>query len=44
MISDFGKKIGVMELTVPNEDRVEVSNEIERSNYPALQVEGRKRG
>ena len=44
LISDSGKKMGVMELTVPNEDRVEVSNEIKRSKYAVLQVEGKKRG
>ena len=44
MISDSGKKMGVRELTVPNEERVEVSNEIKRSKYAVLQVEGKKRG
>ena len=36
--------MGVMELTVPNEDRVEVADEIKRSKYAVLQVGGRKRG
>ena len=43
-MSDSAKKMGVMELTVPNEDRVEVSNEMKRSKYASLQVEGKKRG
>ena len=33
-----------MELTVPNEDRVEVANEMKRMKYATLQVEGKKRG
>ena len=44
LVSDSAKKMGVMELTVPNEDRVEVSNEMKRSKYASLQVEGKKRG
>ena len=44
LVSDSARKMGVMELTVPNEDRVEVSNEMKRSKYATLQVEGKKRG
>ena len=44
LVSDSAKKMGVMELTVPREERLEVSNESKRSKYASLQVEGKKRG
>ena len=44
LISNSTKRMGVMELTVPNEDRVEVANEMKRRKYATLQVEGKKRG
>ena len=44
MVSSTSKRMGVMELTVPSEDRVEVSNEMKRKKYATLQVEGKKRG
>ena len=44
LVSDASKRMGVMELTVPNEDRVEVANEMKRMKYATLQVEGKKRG
>ena len=44
LVSNSTKRMGVMELTVPNEDRVEVANEMKRRKYATLQVEGKKRG
>ena len=44
LVSNSSKKMGVMELTVPNEDRVELANEMKRMKYATLQVEGKKRG
>ena len=44
LVSSSTKRMGVMELTVPNEDRVEVANELKRRKYATLQVEGKKRG
>ena len=44
LVSDASKRMGVMELTVPNEDRVELANEMKRMKYATLQVEGKKRG
>ena len=44
LVSSSTKRMGVMELTVPNEDRVEVANEMKRMKYATLQVEGKKRG
>ena len=44
LISDASKRMGVIELTVPNEDRVEVAGEMKRSKYAVLQQEGKKNG
>ena len=44
LVSKSSKRMGVMELTVPNEDRVELANEMKRMKYATLQVEGKKRG
>ena len=44
LVSNSTKRMGVMELTVPNEERVEVANEMKRTKYATLQVEGKKRG
>ena len=44
LISDKTKKMGVVELTVPGEERIEVSGELKRTKYAGLQEEGRKNG
>ena len=44
LISDSTKRMGVVELTVPSEDRVEISGELKKSKYTVLQQEGKKQG
>ena len=44
LISDGTKKMGIVELTVPGEERIEVSGELKRTKYAGLQEEGRKNG
>ena len=44
LISDITKKVGIVELTVPGEERIEVSGELKRAKYAGLQEEGRKNG
>ena len=36
LVSDSSKRMGVIKLTVPNEDRVEVANEMKRMTYVTL--------
>ena len=44
LISDQTKKVGIVELTVPGEERIEVSGELKRTKYAGLQEERRKNG
>ena len=44
IVSRKTKQIGIVELTVPNEDRIEVSGEIKRQKYEQIAQEGRLRG
>ena len=44
LISDSSKRMGVIELTIPSEDRVEVAGELKKSKYAVLQQEGRRNG
>ena len=44
LISDTSKRMGVIELTVPSEDRVEVSGELKKAKYAVLQQEAKKNG
>ena len=44
LISDSTKRMGVVELTVPSEDRVEVAGELKKNKYAVLQQEGKKQG
>ena len=44
MVSKNTKQIGIVELTVPNEDRIEVSGELKRSKYEPIVQEGRANG
>ena len=36
--------MGVVELTIPSEDRVEVAGELKKNKYAVLQQEGKKQG
>ena len=44
IVSRKTKQIGIVELTVPNEDRIEVSGELKRSKYEQIAQEGRLNG
>ena len=44
IISGKTKQASIVELTVPSEDRIEVSGEIKKTKYEAIAVEGRQRG
>jgi len=44
LMSDSTKRIGLIELTVPSEERVEVSGELKKARYAPLQVEGKTKG
>ena len=44
LISETSKRMGVIELTVPSEDRVEVSGELKKTKYTVLQQEAKKNG
>ena len=44
LISDQTKQVNFIELTVPSEDRIEVSGEIKKTKYEAIAIEGRQRG
>ena len=37
-------RIGMLELTVPGEDRIDVSGELKRTKYAPLEVEGKRNG
>merc|ERR1739842_280995 len=44
LMSDSTKRIGLIELTVPSEERVEVLGELKKARYAPLQVEGKTKG
>ena len=44
MVSKKSKQLGVIELTVPSEDRVEISGELKRLKYEQIVQEGRQNG
>ena len=44
LISETSRRMGLIELTVPSEDRVEVSGELKKSKYTVLQQEAKKNG
>ena len=44
LVSESTKRIGLIELTVPSEERVEVSGELKKARYAPLQEEGKTRG
>ena len=44
LISTESKKVGLVELTIPSEERVEVSGEMKKTKYAPLQQEGKTNG
>ena len=44
LVSESTKRIGLVELTVPNEERIEVSGELKKSKYTPLQEQGKVNG
>ena len=44
LISEATKQMGVIELTVPSEERIEISGELKKTKYAILEEEGRQRG
>ena len=44
LLSDKAKRMGIVELTVPSEERVEISGELKRAKYEEIEREGRKKG
>ena len=44
LMSEATKRIGLIELTVPSEERIEVSGELKRAKYAPLQEEGKANG
>ena len=42
LVSDSSRKMGVVELTVPSEERIELSGELKRTKYRILQEDGKK--
>ena len=44
LVSESTKRIGLVELTVPTEDRIEVSSELKKSKYAPLQEQGKVNG
>ena len=44
LISNQTKQIGIVELTVPNEDRIEISGELKRQKYEQIAQDGKLNG
>ena len=44
LISRQTKQAGFIELTVPSEERIEVSSELKKTKYEAIAIEGKQRG
>ena len=44
LISNQSKQIGIVELTVPNEDRIEISGELKRQKYEQIAQDGKLNG
>ena len=44
IVSSKTKQMGIVELTVPMEDRIEISGELKRSKYEKIVTEGRQNG
>ena len=44
LMSEKSKRVGIVELTVPSEERVELSGELKREKYQGLKQEGERKG
>ena len=44
LLSQSSRRMGIVELTVPSEERIEVSGELKREKYAKIEAEGRLRG
>ena len=44
LISETTKQLGAIELTVPSEERIELSGELKRAKYEKLVEEGKRKG
>ena len=44
LISDSTKRMGIVELTVPSEERVEIAGEMKREKYQRIVQDGKERG
>ena len=44
LLSRGTKRMGIIELTVPSEERIEVSSELKKMKYEGLKIEGRSNG
>ena len=44
LTSRSSRRMGVIELTVPTEERIEVSSELKKAKYAGLQSEGKRNG
>ena len=44
LLSNSSRRMGIVELTVPSEERIEVSGELKQEKYAKIAAEGRGRG
>ena len=44
LLSENSKRMGIVELTVPSEERVEISGELKKAKYAEIETEGRRKG
>ena len=44
LVSERAKRVGIVELTVPSEERVELSGELKKAKYEELKIEGERKG
>ena len=44
IVSEKTKQMGIVELTVPSEERIEISGELKRNKYEKIVNEGRQNG
>ena len=44
LVSEKAKRVGIVELTVPSEERVELSGELKKAKYEELKIEGERKG
>ena len=44
LMSNSTRRMGIVELTVPSEERIEISGELKREKYQRIVQEGREKG